>query len=834
MPDRDDIANILAANGLVYGTAGLAGMPALEARLKLMKALGDPVVDMDNDRIRRAVQDLEDIAHRDYDPGDFFEKYTRGGSTLANTPLQFTDAAGVRQDAKIGDYVLHQKQRMADNPTMRSLMEELDAIARTDGKFKTALDHIKDEHATLDSLAHYRGFSKSKRNAARTLLNELHEGVYPGRGMPLTAAGAGDKGTNLIDLLSDVISKPRHTWNKTIADWREAMPDGSRLGGQGETTKFDDLLDRIAKNTGIQDVLDDKSLSAAEKAQRIRPMIANAYGVDLTGDTRTVAEYFDNAVVRDAAQQAGLLPKGQDTRAMSALDDPEAVKKLPKKWQKRLRRAAWREMQASRAAAETGKVGKGAVDPRIQAVIEEQAANKRHLGAANAALERAKFAKNPALDAAKAQLATREAERAALEEVAKKNVADATAEKANILAKIQAGEIADDDAIKATIKGFDDIIDGETTWHKLKGADQAKWAELWDTADDAELPGINALNNRIRGLMDADAANIRKLTEERDAVEATRKALAGKLKDTFHTVASEGFSSQGLHKQLKKTIGDIDRRAGHSGLNLSRLFKSDDLLDFATRLSASTMTQAPKGYSAIAWNMDKIQKFRKNLPKIKKGIAGAFGLGSAALGSSALLTDENNEFVHNAFKGAGGLTGLALGARAGLELNRVGGKAGKPVLQGAAKALYGAASKHKKLRGLRSAGKLLHAISKQDTMSSLIGRGVVGAGGAGVGGLAGAGIGYGSGSGLFKLLASDPAKAEDIKDVLPALPAAPVVAPKIEKPALPDVPAKLAVDPVMPDTSTNDTTSLLQKWKTVASNKAKSLIDYLKQKTDGK
>lgn len=296
---------------------------------------------------------------------------------------------------------------------------------------------------------------------------------------------------------------------------------------------------------------------------------------------------------------------------------------------------------------------------------------------------------------------------------------------------------------------------------------------------------------------------------------------------------------------MHKHLDNLDRAAGHSKINLSRLFKSDDLLDFATRLSASTMTQAPKSYSAIAWNMDKMQKFQKNLPKIKRGILGSLGLGAGAMGTGALLTDENNETVDNVFKGMGALTGAAAGARAGWELNRIGGKAGKPALQGASKALYTLARKHKKLRGLRSAGKLLNAVSKTDTLSGLAGRGLVGAAGGAGAGLLGAGAGAGAGHGIFKLLASDPEadvpklpaklptpKAAPVK--LPAPANIPVTAPVIKKPSVIDLENIPDID-----SQSSSTPSLIDRWKDAiigtkdaVSQKAKDLISVWKQRLD--
>ena len=78
-----DVADIGGGLSLLGG-AGL-GVNALASRLH--SALGSPEVNFNNKGVQNAFAEMGELARAQFDPGTFFDKYTRAGSKLANMPI---------------------------------------------------------------------------------------------------------------------------------------------------------------------------------------------------------------------------------------------------------------------------------------------------------------------------------------------------------------------------------------------------------------------------------------------------------------------------------------------------------------------------------------------------------------------------------------------------------------------------------------------------------------------------------------------------------------------------------------------------------------------------
>lgn len=338
-----DVADIGGGLSLLGG-AGL-GVNALASRLH--SALGAPEVNFNNKGVQNAFDEMGELARAKFDPGTFFDKYTRAGSKLAKMPITYVDRAGIPVSGTAGDYILDMKSRMGHSPKLDALLDELKFLAP--GKVKTIQDklsHLRSSDSMLDSLAHYRGFEKGQHSAAKKLLQELHEGVYGGRGregLPLTSKGGQH---NLLDILASNLAEPKFNRNAFAAGLRDGSSiSGLSMGGSAASTKMDDLLARIDSKVGLRDVMDDKFLTAADKKPIILDRLKKFYNIDTANDARTMSQYMDDALLRAKAHQLKILPTVETQ--LSIFNDPANVSKLPKGVYKHLRRAAAKDLMAA-------------------------------------------------------------------------------------------------------------------------------------------------------------------------------------------------------------------------------------------------------------------------------------------------------------------------------------------------------------------------------------------------------------------------------------------------------------------------------------------------------
>ena len=338
-----DVADIGGGLSLLGG-AGL-GVNALASRLH--SALGSPEVNFNNKGVRNAFAEMGELARAQFDPGTFFDKYTRAGSKLAKMPITYVDRAGIPVSGTAGDYILAMKSRMGHSPKLNALLDELKFLAPD--KVKTIqgkISQLQSSDSMLDSLAHYRGFEKGQHSAAKKLLQELHEGVYGGKGregLPLTAKGGQH---NLLDILAGNLAEPKFNRNAFAAGLRDGSSiSGLSMGGSAASTKMDDLLARIDSKVGLHDIMEDKFLTAADKKPIILERLKKFYGIDSVNDARTVSQYMDDALLRAKARQLKILPTVETQ--LSVFNDPANVAKLPKGLYKRLRRSAAKDLIAA-------------------------------------------------------------------------------------------------------------------------------------------------------------------------------------------------------------------------------------------------------------------------------------------------------------------------------------------------------------------------------------------------------------------------------------------------------------------------------------------------------
>lgn len=887
------------------GGAGTLGAQNLYNRLAAI--LGNPDIDLSSPDAQKALAIFKRLANNPYDAGNFFEDYTRGGHILANTPISYDDVAGVRinkgeRAGTVGNYILSTERKLAQNKKLKEILKGLkpvlgaDVVERALNKLDS-LTHLKN---VRDSEAHYNNFKKGINNAAKALVSELHEGKYGAKGIPLLNTKGTPQRTNIIDILAHALAQPESDKNRWLNSLRNEIPEsiagtaGERLGVSGTPMKFNDLLDRIVKNTQLEDIIDNKNLDEVEKINLIRNRLAQHYQLDLNNDARNAADYMANAFHRSVAKNKGYITDANIN--LGKLNQPDyfntyATDKLKTKINNQFKQDILRNIiNEDTINSVEGIEDKNNLLNKLRNVQAENSKFNRltqlnNLLAQNVTDEEVQnILKNPEEFKQFKEL-QKIIKNTGSRENAIKHL-DASINKLTSRIATQRAPIVDqainnmqyDDWFK-TIRKYIPKKDRKTLLPNIRTGEQFK--TFWNAADDATKNSLHELLTKVspnitdslyfNGGINNDFEQFKQVGKETPAIQrltALKNLLTGdtiastkQQRDLLIDNLIKDVNSNSNWSKLKNTriqnfINKLDPLADKTinGDELAKVMANDDLAQFIGRLSGSTMTTAPKTYNAMIKSMELYNKLGllKNIKTTKLGkglmLGGAGTIGLGALLPGAESASDTAETIGNV---AGGLAGAAMGTKAKYLGNAINTSAGLHALGNFI------AKASKKNRRLRSVAAATHLLARNKAITNLLGAGVAGSAGMGLGALTGGATGGYLSKNLYDSVASitRPSKNKintpevaypqaKVNSIIkqpvtpPIIPKNTTKVPSVE--AVPFAPSKVKTPvvtaPLMP-TSSGSKQSLAERWKDLladtgeaAKNKVREIYELLLSK----